>query len=95
MKALKFTVFFLGGLIFVALGLLIYGMTTRLSTTEPVGMGTVAVKLPPDCRLAQAEATDDQILLRLEGPPDQGCEKVLVFSSSDGRKLGEFVAEKE
>jgi hypothetical protein len=46
MKALKFTVFFLACLIFVALGLLIYGMTTRLSAPEQAGFGTIPIELP-------------------------------------------------
>lgn len=91
MKALKFTVFFLACLIFVALGLLIYGMTTRLSAPEQAGFGTIPIELPSGCRLAQVETSGEQILLRLEGPAIGGCQKVLVYSSSDGAKLGEFI----
>lgn len=77
----------------MALGLLIYGMTTKLSTKKSVSIGSVTLPLPMDCRLAQVEATDERILLRLEGPAERGCQKVLVYSAVDGSKEGEFVAE--
>ena len=95
MQALKLIVIVMGLLIVAGLGLVAYGMVQRLSDeggTTSGSFGEIIVPLPAGCAIAEARAEDDRLILRADGPPERGCQQVIVIDMDDGKVLGRVKA---
>ena len=58
------------------------------SSQDAEGPWRQAVEVPQGCALSQADVAEDQLLLRLEGPQDLGCQKLLLLDSGSGEIVG-------
>ena len=88
MRAVKVLVVVMSVLLVAGLVFLVYGLATGLRL-GPRGFEPIALDLPADCRLADVSVTGDRLLLRLEGPRGEGCQKALLVGLRDGRVIGE------
>ena len=96
MQALKLLVIVMGILILAGLALLVYGVTQRVSQrddgeSEKVRggeFGDIAVPLPAGCTIAEARGEDGRLVVRLDGPAEHGCQRVIVIDMDDGKVLG-------
>jgi hypothetical protein len=91
MQALKFLVVFMGGLILIGVGVVIYGLTTRIADEDEsggAGFGTVEVPLPAGCVIAAAASEGDRLVVRADGPAERGCQRVFVIDMKNGRVIG-------
>jgi hypothetical protein len=96
MQWLKLLVIVMGILILTGLGLLVYGVTQRVSQpdggdTERAGgdgFGEIAVPLPAGCVIAEARSEGGRLVVRLDGPAEQGCQQVIVVDTESGEVLG-------
>ena len=94
MQALKALVIGMGIAILAIIAVIIVTLVQRMSG-EPeqiAGFGEVAVAVPDGCALAQAEAAEGRLILRLEGPPGRGCQQAVVVDLESGRVLGRVTA---
>ncbi len=92
MGALKALVVFMGILIVAGLGLLVYGAVGRLPAPQSGGFGNAAVTLPPGCTVAAAQIDAGVLVLRADGPPERGCQQVILLDPDSGRELGRVTA---
>lgn len=92
MNALKTAVIVMGLLIVAAFGLVVYTLIGRLSDGPAGGLGTVDLPLPDGCSIAETQAEDERLILRLEGLAGRGCQQVLIFDLTSGEELGRFRA---
>ncbi len=88
MQALKVLVIGMGILIVLGLGLVAYGLVSRVSTKGAPGFGDVELALPPGCGLADARAQDGRLVVRSDGPVERGCQQVFVIDIASGKILG-------
>jgi hypothetical protein len=91
---LKVLVIGMGVAILVIVGVIIVTLVQRMSGEPPEagGFGEVALAVPAGCALAQAEAAEGHLILRLEGPPERGCQQAVVLDLESGRVLGRVTA---
>lgn len=93
MKALKALVLGMGVLLVAGLGLLVYGVSTRMgnppvTASRPTGgFGEVEIALPAGARVEQMAIAGERVVLRLSGG---GPERVLVLDPASGRVSGSF-----
>ena len=93
MAALKGLVFGMAGLIVVGMGLVAWGMFRQADSLAERrdGFGAASLAVPADCRLAEVTAGPrDLLLLRIDGPVEQGCRRVLLVESATGRLHGQL-----
>lgn len=91
MKPLKALVIFMGLLIVVGLGLVVYGMASRVSDLPGTAAGfeAAAVTLPAGCSLAEARIEAGRLVLRADGPAGRAdCQQVILLDPESGRELG-------
>ena len=90
MRALKGVVIGMGLLIVLGMGLLVYGLATRLGGAadgagEP-DFGTVRAALPAGARIGAVAVQDGRIVVPVQLPG--GGAEILVFGLESGRRLG-------
>ncbi len=90
MGAIKAVVFFLGALIVVMIGLVIWGLLRQGERLrEPVAFEELSLAVPAGCRLAAVEPGEgDLLILRLDGPLERGCQQAVLVDRSEGRVAG-------
>jgi len=90
MRALKGVVIGMGLLIVLGMGLLVYGLATRLGGTAEGGgepeFGTVRAALSAGARIGAVAVQDGRIVVPVQLPG--GGAEILVFGLKDGRRLG-------
>lgn len=97
MQALKILVIGMGGLIVLGLGLVAYGLVSRVSKTDgaEAGFGTVSLGLAPGCTIAEARGHDGRLILRSAGPEERGCQQVFIIDMASGKMLGRVLGAEE
>ena len=90
MQALKIVVILMAVLILAGMGLLAYGLATRVAGGGDAGegFGVVDVPLPPGCSIAGTEVAEGRLILRLDGLAERGCQQVVVVDMASGEVLG-------
>ena len=91
MQALKIVVILMAVLILAGMGLLAYGLATRVAGGGGDGgesFGVVDVPLPPGCSIAGTEVAEGRLILRLDGLAERGCQQVVVVDMASGEVLG-------
>ncbi len=94
MQALKIVVILMAVLILAGMGLLAYGLATRVAGGGGDGggggesFGVVEVPLPPGCSIAGTEVAEGRLILRLDGLAERGCQQVVVVDMASGEVLG-------
>ena len=99
MRWLKALVIVMGLLIVVGLVAVAYGIARNaekltVSEAQPraATFGERTLDAPPGCRFAEAlPLGDSQLLIRLEGLPERGCQQVLVLDLADGSLRGRLI----
>lgn len=99
MQALKAVVIVMAVLIVAGLGLLAYGLVTKIgggSTNDAVtgknnarqysAFGTVETELPPGARVVGMAVNEGRIIVRVEAPG--GGQSLMVFNVDTGAQLG-------
>ena len=99
MKALKAVVIFMAVLIVAGLGLLAYGLVTKIGgvpdkeadngqneARQYSAFGTVETALPPGGRVAGMTVNDGRVVVRVEAP--DGDQLLMVFNVDTGAFLG-------
>ncbi|MBT5111259.1 MAG: hypothetical protein HOM25_21450 [Rhodospirillaceae bacterium] len=99
MQALKAVVIVMAVLIVAGLGLLAYGLVTKIGggSTNDAGadknnapqysaFGTVETALPPGARVVGMAVDDGRIVVRVEAPG--GGQSLMVFNVDTGAQLG-------
>ncbi len=89
MQALKYLVIVMAVLILAGMGLLAYGLATRVAGGDSVGFAAVDVPLPQGCSIAETEVSENLLILRLEGLVERGCQQVVVVDMASGKVLGQ------
>ena len=89
MQALKYLVIVMAFLILAGMGLLAYGLATRVAGGDAGGFAPVEVPLPQGCSIAETEVSENLLILRLEGLVERGCQQVVVVDMANGRVLGQ------
>ncbi|MDA8231894.1 MAG: hypothetical protein M0006_11205 [Magnetospirillum sp.] len=104
MKALKALVIFMGILVVAGMGLVGYGVVTKLprgagkapaAAAPPAGgtpatpaFGAVPVPVPAGARVEQMAVAGDRVVLRVTGG---GGDRLIVLDPASGRVAGSFV----
>ena len=90
MQALKVLVVVMGIAIFAILAVIVVTVVQRVGggPAERGGFGELRLAVPEGCTLAQVEAAEGRLLLRLDGPPGRGCQQVVVVDPESGEVLG-------
>ncbi len=91
MKALQALVIGMGILIFVALGLVAYGITRDAAPRQsPAAFGQTEVALPAGARILDMVAVAGRVVLRLEtvDGAQRLAQQLIVIDPVTGRKLG-------
>lgn len=91
MKALKALVIGMGILILLGTAVVIATVVSRVSSPDGAGFGTLHLDLPASCRIAEATAAQERLVLRLEGPAKDGCGRLVVVDPGAGVVLGRIV----
>lgn len=89
MQALKFLVIVMAVLILGGIGLLAYGLATRLDEGGGAVFEAIELPLPPGCTIAGTEVSENRLVLRFEGLAERGCQQVVVVDMTSGRILGQ------
>ncbi len=94
MQALKALVIGMGVAILAIVAVIIVTLVQRMNgdPAQSAGFGEVSVAVPVGCALGQAEAADGRLILRLEGPPERGCQQAVVVDLESGQVLGRVTA---
>jgi len=101
MKALKILVLFMGAVLVVGFGFLIWGLTGRGSgnaarsvpkagsiAADAPGFGQIHVPLPTDGKVEQMLPSDGRIAVHVSG---NGGDHIIILDPLTGRVTGEFV----
>ncbi len=94
MQALKVLVILMAVAIVAILAVIVVAVIQRVGDRSPAtdqqvaGFGPRDLALPAGCTIAQAELTDGRLVLRLDGPAGEGCQKVVLIDLESGRELG-------
>lgn len=93
MQGLKALVIFLGVLIVLGLGVLVYGIATKAGKLgdAPPTFDEATVTLPAGASVVEMRPDGDRLYLRLSAP---GGERILVLDR-DGNRLGEIKLESD
>ncbi|NIA70465.1 hypothetical protein HBA54_17860 [Pelagibius litoralis] len=90
MQALKLLVIFMAVLILAGMGLLAYGLVTRVAEGDGGGgFAAVDVPLPDGCSIAETAVAENRLILRFEGLAERGCQQVVVVDMTTGKVLGQ------
>lgn len=91
MQGLKALVIFLGVLIVLGLGVLVYGIATKAGKLGdgPAPFEDASVALPAGGSILEMRPAADRLYLRVETPAG---ERILVLDA-EGRKIGEIAVE--
>ena len=94
LKGLKAVVIVMGVLIVVVFTMIVITLVNRLSDGKGEGadFGELTVPIPQGCTIAQSEAKDERLILRLDGLAERGCQQVLILDLETGRELGRLKA---
>jgi hypothetical protein len=94
MQALKALVILMGIAIVVIVAVIVVTLFQRMGSREaaPAGFGDIALPVPEGCVLAAAEAAEERLVLRLDGPAEQGCQQAVVLDLKSGKVLGRITA---
>jgi hypothetical protein len=89
-QALKVLVIVMGLAIFAVIGVIIVTVVQRIGggSAKTEGFGEVRLAVPPGCTLAQVEAGEGRLVMRLDGPPGRGCQQAVVLDAESGEELG-------
>ena len=87
------TVIILGGLIVIALGLLVVGLVTRFSGHKPPSDTPPATEfaLGPGDRIVSSDVSGDRLVLHIRGP---AVEEVDIIDTETGRLIAKIHAAK-
>jgi len=93
-QALKVLVIVMGLAIFAVIGVIVVTVVQRVGgeSSKSEGFGEVSLAVPEGCALAQVEAAEGRLVLRLDGPPERGCQQAVVLDPESGRVLGRIIA---
>jgi len=93
-QALKVLVIVMGLAIFAVIGVIVVTVVQRIGAgpAKGEGFGEVSLAVPEGCALAQVEAAEGRLVLRLDGPPERGCQQAVVLDPESGRVLGRIIA---
>jgi len=94
MQALKALVIGMGVLIVAGMVILVYGVTTKLGKSTPVGgsladFGEVRVTLPAGAVVEDARLDGETLVVRLRGPGRDA--RIMLFERHGGRRVGSFL----
>ena len=68
------------------------GGTVASGNGDTTGFGDLTLPIPEGCVLASAEAADQRLVLRLDGPVASGCQQAVVLDLESGQVLGRVTA---
>ena len=99
MQSIKALVIFMGLLILVGLGLLVYGMVNQVSEVAgpddpaapntPGGFDEVEIPLPTGCSVVETRIDGDRLIVRTDGPDSyEPCQKIIIIDLESGEILG-------
>ncbi len=88
MQGLKALVIGMGVLLVLGFVLLVVGLADKFSRLDEAGFAEIEVPVPDGCSLAETLAEGDRLLLRLEGPAERGCARILVVDLESGEVSG-------
>ena len=90
MQALKVLVVGMGIAILAVLGVIVATRIQRAGggPDKAAGPGEIALAVPAGCRLAEAGAAEGRLILRLDGPAEEGCRQAVVLDLESGAVLG-------
>ncbi len=90
MQALKVLVVVMGLAIVAILAVIIVTVVQRIDagSAKGEGFGEVALAVPEGCALAQVEAAEGRLVLRIDGPRGRGCQQAVVLDAESGQVLG-------
>ena len=93
MQGLKALVIFLGVLIVLGLGVVVYGIATKVGKSDdaPARFSEASVALPAGYEIVEMRPHGERLYLRLEGPDGP---RILVLDAR-GRRVGEIAMEPE
>jgi hypothetical protein len=91
MRALVALVVIMGVAILVALALVAYGLVGRMQEGA-VSMNDVSLPLPAGCRLADSFIDDGRLFVRVDGLPEQDCQRIVILDLESGAIVGRVVA---
>ena len=94
MQALKVLVVVMGVAIFAILAVIVVTVIQRIGggTAKSDGFGEMRLAVPEGCTLAQVETGEGRLVLRLDGPPDRGCQQAVLIDPDSGEVLGRITA---
>jgi hypothetical protein len=87
-QLLKLLVIVMSVAIVVALALVAYGISGRVSGPPRESFGARDIALPAGCRLAEARLQEGRLVLRLDGPAERDCQQVVLLDPASGAVLG-------
>ncbi len=94
MQAIKAVVIGMGLLIVAGLALLFYGLVAGVGKlgggAKP--LGEVVVPVPEGCVIAEASVEAPNLVLRLDGLAERGCQQVVLIDLDSGRIQGRVLA---
>lgn len=89
MQALKVLVITMAVLIFVGFAVVVVTIANRMSAAgRAEGFGEVALDLAAPCRIAEARADGGTLVVRIDGPADEGCQQVIIVNTESGAIVG-------
>ena len=90
MQVIKIAVVVMGILIVLGLALVAYGLVSRVSKIEGGApkIDNLSLGLPAGCMIAGAGGHEDQLIIRVEGPEERGCQQVIVVDMASGKIVG-------
>lgn len=84
----------MGVLIFVGLGLLAYGVLSRVGGPA-AGFEALDLPIPAGCVIADSRLEGERVLLRLDGLAERGCQQVLLVDLASGEVTARITARPE
>ncbi len=91
MKVLMTLIVVMGIAILVALALVAYGIVSGLGDKDQPGFGDISYPMPAGCSLAASHVTEDQIVLRFDGPAERDCQRLLFIDPTSGKLRGSLL----
>ncbi len=88
MQGLKALVIGMGVLLVLGFVLLVVGLADKFSRLDKAGFAEIEVPVPDGCSLAETLAEGDRLLLRLKGPAERGCARIVVVDLESGEVSG-------
>ena len=94
MQALKISVIVMALAIVGIVVLIVVTLAQRAGSGDgaAAGFGDLTLAIPEGCVLASAEAADQRLILRLDGPVAGGCQQAVVLDLESGQVLGRVTA---